>query len=96
MPIATLLSVTDTAFFAHNLSASELAMKVVIAGATGTIGGGVLQRLLKLPAVTSVVALSRRKLDVEHNKLQVAMLKDFLHYEPDVLEQLSGAEACVW
>lgn len=71
-------------------------MKVIVAGATGTIGGGALKRLLDLPTVTSVVALSRRKLELEHSKLKVAIVKDFLHYEPDVLEQLSGAEACVW
>lgn len=71
-------------------------MKVIIAGATGKIGGGALQRLLAVPAVKSVVALSRRKLEIEHPKLQVAILKDFLHYESYVLEQLSGAEACIW
>ncbi|EGP87788.1 unnamed protein product [Zymoseptoria tritici ST99CH_1A5] len=71
-------------------------MKIVIAGATGKIGGAALQRLLALPAVTSVIALSRRKIDVEHPKLTVAIIEDFLHYEPGVLEQLSGSEACIW
>lgn len=71
-------------------------MKVIIAGGTGTIGGGALQRLLGLPTVSSVIALSRRKLDIAHTKLQVVIVKDFLHYEPDVLEQLKGAEACIW
>lgn len=71
-------------------------MKVILSGATGFIGGNVLKRLLALPSITSVVALSRRKLDVSDPKLQVLILKDFLKYDEETLAQLQGAEACIW
>ena len=71
-------------------------MKVILTGATGHIGGAVLQRLLAVPAVTSIVVLSRRELTVEDAKLKTIIIKDFLHYDKDVLDQLAGAEACIW
>lgn len=71
-------------------------MKVILSGATGFIGGNVLKRLIALPSITSIIALSRRKLDVSDPKLQIVILKDFLRYDQDTLSQLKGAEACIW
>ncbi|KAF2214011.1 hypothetical protein CERZMDRAFT_7279, partial [Cercospora zeae-maydis SCOH1-5] len=71
-------------------------MKVILTGATGHIGGAVLQRLLAVPTVTSIVVLSRRELTVQDVKLKTIIIQDFLHYEQDVLDQLAGAEACIW
>ncbi|GIZ44844.1 hypothetical protein CKM354_000803000 [Cercospora kikuchii] len=71
-------------------------MKVILTGATGHIGGAVLQRLLAVPAVTSIIVLSRRELTVKDAKLKTIIIKDFLHYDKDVLDQLAGAEACIW
>lgn len=71
-------------------------MKVILSGATGFIGSNVLKRLLDLPSVTSIIALSRRNLDTTDPKLHVVILKDFLKYDDETLAQLSGAEACIW
>lgn len=71
-------------------------MKVILSGATGFIGGNVLKRLLRIPSITSIVALSRRNLEISDPKLQVVILKDFLTYDEETLAQLRGAEACIW
>jgi len=71
-------------------------MKVIVTGGTGLIGGAALRRLLTLPTVTSVVALSRREIPINDAKLHTIIVKDFTKYDDDLLEQLAGAEACVW
>lgn len=71
-------------------------MKVFITGSTGTVGGGVLQRCLSHPQITSVVALTRRPLEVKNPKLNNIIHKDFLTYDDEVMAQLKGAEACIW
>ncbi|KAK4502705.1 hypothetical protein PRZ48_006131 [Zasmidium cellare] len=71
-------------------------MKVILSGATGFIGGNVLTRLLSVPSITSIVALSRRPLESTDPKLKVVIHKDFLKYDDEILNQLKGAEACIW
>ncbi len=53
----------------------------LLLGATGLVGGHLLQQLLESPHYGQVVALTRRPLDVKHPKLQQEIL-DFDH--PDV------------
>ena len=71
-------------------------MKVIVTGATGTVGSAVLQRCIDHPSVSSVVALTRRPLEITSPKLNNIVHKDFLKYDQDVLDQLKGAQACIW
>ncbi len=71
-------------------------MKVIVTGSTGTVGSAVLQQCIENPAVTSVVALTRRPLEVKDPKLNNIIHKDFLNYDEEVLKQLKGAQACIW
>lgn len=71
-------------------------MKIILTGSTGFVGGAVLRRCLSDAAITSIVVLSRRELEVKHEKLHVVIHKDFLNYPPELLTQLEGAEACIW
>lgn len=71
-------------------------MKVLITGSTGRVGGCVLERCLAHPQITSVVALTRRPLDIKNPKLNNVIHKNFLEYDDAVIEQLKGAEACIW
>jgi uncharacterized protein YbjT (DUF2867 family) len=74
-------------------------MKFILTGCTGFIGGEVLSQCTRNPAITSIVALSRRNLpnDISSNpKVQVVIMNDFNSYTDDVLEHLSGADACIW
>ena len=73
-------------------------MKVVLTGATGFVGGEALMRAVDHPAISEVVVLTRRDLSVEQKaspKVKTIVLPDFEKYD-DVLEQLAGAEACIW
>ncbi|RDW57616.1 hypothetical protein BP6252_13698 [Coleophoma cylindrospora] len=73
-------------------------MKVILFGSTGFIGKAVLDRCLKTPSITSLIALSRRDLpkEVAHPKLTVVILKDFKSYPESILELLKDADACIW
>ncbi|KAI9870248.1 MAG: hypothetical protein M1830_004480 [Pleopsidium flavum] len=74
-------------------------MKVILAGSTGFIGGEVLEQCLQNSSITSIIALSRRDLpfSVANNpKLKVTIVKDFLSYPESLLQDIKGAEACIW
>lgn len=70
-------------------------MKIIITGATGTAGSEVLRQALADPHVKEICVLSRRKLDVEHDKLTVVLQKDFTDYSKS-LKGLEGYDACLW
>lgn len=58
-----------------------------------------LSQCLRNPAITSVVALSRRNLPegiAKDPKLNVVLIEDFSSYSDSVLQQLKGADACIW
>ena len=74
-------------------------MKFIVTGCTGFIGSEVLSQCLRNPAITSIIALSRRKLPDALSmepKLQVVVMKDFALYPNSVLNDISGADACIW
>lgn len=74
-------------------------MKVLIAGATGTIGSEALLHCLDNPQVTSVVAFVRRPLakDVQENaKLTAVLMEDFGEWPEDGLESVKDADAMIW
>ena len=74
-------------------------MKVILSGATGFIGSEALRQCLKSQSTTSVVVLSRRSLPesvTSNPKLKVIIMNDFAAYPDTVLEELAGAEACIW
>lgn len=73
-------------------------MKVILTGATGYIGSGVLEQCLKNPEITSIIVLSRKELPekLNHPKIKVVIVKDFGNYSQDVIQQLQDAEACLW
>ncbi|CAI7630467.1 unnamed protein product [Penicillium glandicola] len=70
-------------------------MKVILTGSTGFIGREVLSQCLANPAITSIVALSRRDLP-PHEKLKVALIDDFMTYPNSIKNQIRDAEACIW
>ncbi|REC61522.1 nucleoside-diphosphate sugar epimerase [Chryseobacterium pennae] len=52
-------------------------MKVIITGATGLVGEGVLLVCLNNPEVTEVLTVSRKSSERKHNKLKELIIKDF-------------------
>jgi uncharacterized protein YbjT (DUF2867 family) len=68
-------------------------MKVVIFGATGMIGHGVLLECLGDPEIESVLAVTRRSCEKEHPKFRELLHDDFFDYS-GIENQLSGYDAC--
>ncbi|OJJ48238.1 hypothetical protein ASPZODRAFT_140552 [Penicilliopsis zonata CBS 506.65] len=74
-------------------------MKIILAGSTGLVGREVLELCLACESITSIVALSRRELPAsvtQNPKLKVVILDDFLSYTDPVLQEINGADACIW
>ncbi len=68
-------------------------MKVIITGATGMIGEGILLECLKLPQITEILSVSRKPTGISHPKLKEYIATDFLAlHEND--EKLKGYDAC--
>lgn len=68
-------------------------MKVLLTGATGMIGKGVLYECLESEKIEEVVLLSRRKIDVQHNKINEVIADDFLDLHA-VKEAFKHLDAC--
>lgn len=68
-------------------------MKVIVTGATGMVGKGVLLEALDHPQITEVLSIGRRSLEMNHPKLKELIHKDFSEFE-SVAEQLKGYDAC--
>jgi uncharacterized protein YbjT (DUF2867 family) len=69
-------------------------MNILIFGATGMVGDGVLRWLIASPKVTSVVAVSRRALSVQHPKLKTVIEADMFHLQH--LDALRDFDACMF
>ncbi|MEZ4295009.1 MAG: NAD(P)H-binding protein [Polyangiaceae bacterium] len=68
-------------------------MKILLLGATGMVGQGVLRECLADPRVTRVVIIGRTPLGQQHEKLQEILHKDFLDFTP-LRAELTGFDAC--
>lgn len=68
-------------------------IKVIIFGATGMVGEGVLLEALSHDHVESVLAIGRRSCQVTHSKLKELIHDDFFNYA-GIEEQLEGYHAC--
>lgn len=68
-------------------------MKVIITGATGMIGKGVLLECLEHHDITEVLSISRKSLGIQDPKLKELIHKDFSEFA-SVAEQLNGYDAC--
>lgn len=68
-------------------------MKVIITGATGMVGKGVLLECLSNETITAVLVINRKSVDVQHPKLTEIIHSDFFDLSA-VQNQLSGYDAC--
>jgi hypothetical protein len=74
-------------------------MKFILAGTSGFIGQEILSQLLQLPSVSSLIILSRRELPeiaARGSRIKVIVLQNFLSYPGSVIQELVGANACLW
>jgi uncharacterized protein YbjT (DUF2867 family) len=68
-------------------------MKVILFGATGMLGQGVLRECLRDPQVTQVLAIVRGATGQTHEKLREPVHTDFFDYA-SVAADLAGYDAC--
>jgi uncharacterized protein YbjT (DUF2867 family) len=70
-------------------------MKVIITGATGMVGEGILFECLENPAIKEVLIVNRRHYNMEHPKLKELLVNDFTKLE-GLETQLSDYDACFY
>ncbi len=70
-------------------------IKVIITGATGFVGEGVLFKCLEHPNIKEVLLVNRKPYGVNHPKIKECIVPDFLHLE-EFTEQLTGYDACFY
>ncbi len=68
-------------------------IKVIITGATGMVGEGVLHECLQHPDIEQILVINRKPCGVVHPKLKEIIHTDFFNFSP-IEDQLSGYNAC--
>ncbi len=68
-------------------------MKVILFGATGMVGQGILRECLLDSGVESVLAIGRNPIAQQHPKLREIIHRDFLDFS-SIESQLEGFDAC--
>ncbi|MFT3679841.1 MAG: NAD-dependent epimerase/dehydratase family protein [Ferruginibacter sp.] len=68
-------------------------LKVIITGATGMVGEGVLFECLQNPAVSEVLLINRRHYELQHPKLKELIVPDFFQLEK-FADAIQGYDAC--
>ncbi|KAL5416103.1 hypothetical protein PMIN03_002349 [Paraphaeosphaeria minitans] len=72
---------------------------LILTGATGLVGSGVLQQMLANDTVSRISILSRRPVKMAEGneaKVKVIIHKDFKTYPLALLDELKDAQGCVW
>ena len=72
-----------------------MAIRIIITGATGFVGEGVLLECLQHPGIIEVLMINRRHFGMEHPRLKELIVADFFqlnHYSED----LKGYDACFY
>ncbi|SEW51763.1 NAD-dependent epimerase/dehydratase family protein [Chitinophaga arvensicola] len=72
-----------------------MGIKVIITGATGLVGEGVLLECLSHPDVTAVLSVSRKPSGRQHPKLKECIVADFTQLD-GVAAQFAGYDACFY
>lgn len=68
-------------------------IKIILTGATGMVGEGVLMECLENPAISEVLSVSRKPFGKKHTKLKEYLVPDFLAVDLND-ENLKGFDAC--
>lgn len=70
-------------------------MKVIITGATGMAGEGVLLECLQNDKVTEILSISRKSCNIQHDKLKELIVPDFTKLD-DFVAKIGGYDACFY
>ena len=69
--------------------------RVIIFGASGMVGRGILIECLESDHIESVTMVNRKPINVKHDKLKEVIHSDFLNYSA-IEEEMKGFDACFW
>jgi uncharacterized protein YbjT (DUF2867 family) len=72
-----------------------MGLKIIITGATGMVGEGVLLECLEHPSIEKVLIVNRKPYGGEHPKLEECIVPDFLELD-GFTQQLTGYDACFY
>ena len=72
-----------------------MGIKVILTGATGMVGEGVLLECLEHPDIEKVLIVNRKPSGTKHLKLKECIAPDFLNLEA-FADQLTGYDACFY
>lgn len=75
------------------MSTEVAKLKVIITGATGMVGEGVLFVCLEHPAIEQVLLVNRKPYPAKHPRLKECIVPDFLNLD-GFANQLTGYDAC--
>ena len=68
-------------------------INVIVTGASGMVGEGVLLECISHPQVNRILVVGRRPCGVTHPKMKEVLLKDFFDLHP-IEPELKGYSAC--
>lgn len=68
-------------------------LKIILTGATGMVGEGVLMECLENPNVSEILSISRKPSEKKHPKLKEYLIPDFFSIDINN-EKLKGYDAC--
>ena len=74
---------------------NNIAKKVILTGATGLVGEGVLLECLNNPQIAEVLVIGRKTCGKTHPKLKEALVNSFFELDA-IKEQLKGYDACFY
>ena len=70
-------------------------MKIILTGATGMVGEGVLHECINEPSVDTILVLTRKPTGIIHPKIAEIIHADFFNLEP-IAGKLAGYDACLF
>ncbi len=70
-------------------------MKILVTGATGTVGGDLIREAVKDNQIESIVALSRKPLELADSKLKCLSHNDYLNYA-SLGNEFSNTDMLIW
>jgi hypothetical protein len=76
-----------------DLTFTDMTANVILTGATGMVGEGVLHECLQHPTIGKILVVGRRPCGITHPKLTELLIADFFDLDP-VADQLAGYNAC--